>query len=600
MKHEQASKKAVAPANHQALCKPQSVKSELAKTAHAVNEPMPKWAKYRSEMASEFPSPFRGGKDPLAEQIGKFVSRLDQLRSEEGGPAFLGKNPALTYEYPAVKNIEINQEMGDLDSVLDDVVELFEGMPNWGNPLTMCNVIPQANTAAIIASMLSQVFSANILEGEYAWNVHRAELETAGMLGNLVGWDPVKTGCIYTWGGGGCWTYGLKYGLTRVLPDSMAKGIRTDAKIICSQQAHFVQKNASAWMGLGMDNIVHVRTDENTNQMDVTHLEEILRDLAAKKIPVATVVCTMGTTDASAFDPIGKVREILDRYPNPKGYGKAILYADAVVGWSWAYFKDYDFKKNPLEFSERILPILKQNGNAMAELEYADAVGIDFHKVGWAPYVSSCFLYKNAEEFEKLHHWAGDAYLQVRTPYNPMYYTLEVSRTASGSLAGWATLKYFGKSGMQAILGGILETKYYLYDLLKKQKDMVCVNPDDSGLITLFRVYPKDLDARVQYEKELTDKKSRADLIKHNKLTKAVGDKLFEWYRAGKQLDGKYTPYMSFSTGFRNAEYNRDGTDADAVVYAIKSFPMNVFVTPEIMAWTLHCVHAARDEVLKA
>jgi L-2,4-diaminobutyrate decarboxylase len=599
VKHEQTRKKTAPPANHQALSKPESVKAASAKTEHAANEPMPKWAKYRSEMASEFPSPFRGTKDPLAEQIGKFVSRLDQLRPEEGGPAFLGKNPALTYEYPGVKNIEINQEMGDLDTVLDDVVKLFEGAPNWGNPLTMCNVIPQGNTAAIIASMLSQVFSANILEGEYAWNVHRAELETAGMLGNLVGWDPVKTGCIYTWGGGGCWTYGLKYGLTRVLPDSMAKGIRTDAKIICSQQAHFVQKNASAWMGLGMDNIVHVRTDEKTNQMDVTHLEEILKDLAAKKIPVATVVCTMGTTDASAFDPIGKVRKILDRYPNPKGYGKAILYADAVVGWSWAYFKDYDFAKNPLEFSERILPILKQNGNAMAELEYADAVGIDFHKVGWAPYVSSCFLYKNAEEFEKLHHWAGDAYLQVRTPYNPMYYTLEVSRTASGSLAGWATLKYFGKSGMQAILGGILETKYYLYDLLKQQKDMVCVNPDDSGLITLFRVYPKDVDATAQYKKELEDKKSRADLIKHNELTKAVGDKLFEWFRAGKQLDGKYTPYMSFSTGFRNTDYNREGTDTEAVVYAIKSFPMNVFVTPEIMAWALHCVHAARDEVLK-
>ena len=39
---------------------------------------------------------------------------------------------------------------------------------------------------------------AQYLEGEYAWNVHRAELETAGMLGNLFGWDPVKTGAIYT------------------------------------------------------------------------------------------------------------------------------------------------------------------------------------------------------------------------------------------------------------------------------------------------------------------------------------------------------------------------------------------------------------------
>jgi L-2,4-diaminobutyrate decarboxylase len=570
------------------------------KSDGSAHDQAPKWAKYHTAMASEFPSPYRGTTDPLAKQIEKFVERLDMLRPEKGGPAFLGKSGALTYKYPDVKNVAINQEMSNLDTVLDDVVELFQGAPNWGNPLTMCNVIPQSNTAAIIASMLSQVFSANILEGEYAQNVHKAELETAGMLGNLFGWDPVKAGAIYTWGGGGCWTYGLKYGITRVLPTSRTAGVRTDAKVICSQQAHFVQKNASDWMGLGTDNIVHVRTDPDTNQMDVGHLEEILKDFKAKKIPIATIVCTMGTTDASAIDPIRKVRELMDRYPNPEGYGKAILYADAVVGWSWAYFASYDFDKNPLEFSDRILPILKQNGQALKDIHYADAVGIDFHKVGWAPYVSSCFLYKNADEFETLHRWGGDSYLQVRTPYNPMYYTLEVSRTASGSLAGWATLKYFGMEGMQAILGGILETKYYLYDLLKTHSELVCVNPDDSGLITLFRVYPKGIKATEQYDKELKQADSRADLIKHNKLTRAVGDKLYEWYRAGKQIDGKYTPYMSFSTGFRNTEYNPEGSDAEAVIYAIKAFPMNVFVTPEIMKWALQCVNAARDEVLKA
>ena len=560
----------------------------------------PAWAKYRTDVASEFPSPFRGTKDPLAMQIHKLVEKLDELRPEKGGPAYLGDSGALTYSYPEIKNVEISQKMGKLDAVLDDVVKLFNGAPNWGSPLTMCNVIPQANTAAIVASMLSQVFSANILEGEYAWNVHRAELETAGMMGNLIGWNPLNTGAIYTYGGGGCWTYAVKYGLTRVLPDSRIKGVRTDAKVICSQQAHYAQQNATDWMGLGMDNIVQVRTNAATNQMDLNHLEEILKDLTSRKIPIATVVCTMGTTDASAFDPIGKVRELLDSYPNPSGFGKAVLYADAVVGWSWIYFKDYDFERNPLEFSQRILPILRQNGQAMRELSHADAVGIDFHKVGWAPYVSSCFLYKNATEFESILERKRDAYLQVRTPYNPMYYTMEVSRTASGSLAGWATLKYFGKEGMQAVLGGILETKYYLYDLLSAQSDMVCVNPDDSGLITLFRVYPKGIDARVQFEKELNEPAHRADLLKHNELTEAVGNKLFEWFRAGKKIEGKHTPYMSFSTGFRNTNYNRDGADSEAVVYALKSFPMNVFVTPEIMQWALRCVHAARDEVSKS
>jgi L-2,4-diaminobutyrate decarboxylase len=139
-----------------------------------------------------------------------------------------------------------------------------------------------------------------------------------------------------------------------------------------------------------------------------------------------------------------------------------------------------------------------------------------------------------------------------------------------------------------------------MFDLVNAQPDMVCVNADDTGLNTLFRVYPKGMDAKARFEKELNDPKLRAELIKHNQLTEAVGNKLFDWFCAGKKIDGKYTPYMSFSTGFRSADYNRDGADAEAVVFALKSFPMNVFVTLEIMQWALHCAHAARDEVLQA
>lgn len=463
----------------------------------------------------------------------------------------------------------------------------------------MCNIIPQCNTAGVVASMIGQIFAPNILEGEYSYNVHKAELETAGMIANLIGWEPTEAGAIYTWGGGGCWTYSVKYGLTRVLPDSRYKGVRVDAKILCSEQAHFAQQNASDWMGIGMDNVIRIKTDPETNQMDVDDLARVMKDLTSRNIPVATVVCTMGTTDACAFDPVAKVRAVMDQYPNPKGFGKAILYCDCVVGWSWITFKQYDFDKNPLGFSAKILPVLKRNAEMYKEIINADAIGIDFHKLGFAPYVSSCFVYKNAKEFEDMHRRGQDAYLQVRTPYNPMYYTCEVSRTSNGSLAGWATLKYFGVEGFQAIIGGIEEVKYYLYDLIQKRDDMVIANPDDTGFITLFRPYPVGVDARKQFEEELNDPNKRAELIKHNRIIKAIGDKLYAWYREGKQINGKYTPYMSFSTGFRTTNYNRDEHDDEAVIYAIKSFPMNVFVTPEVMDHMLVCVAAARDEVMK-
>lgn len=306
----------------------------------------------------------------------------------------------------------------------------------------------------------------------------------------------------------------------------------------------------------------------------------------------------MGTTDACAFDDVEAVRKLMDKYPNPKGYGKALLYCDSVIGWSWIVFKDYDFKLNPLGFSEEVLPYLERNYNAVKGIFYADCFGVDFHKSGFSPYISSTFVYKDAQEFELLLSREQSVYLQPRSPYNPLNYTLEVSRAATGSMVGWATLKFFGYEGFQSILGGILENKVHLKKQIEKHAEMVCVNAADDGFVTLLRIYPKAVDATTQYVRELCNSDSREELIEHNEFTHAIGDKLFEWSRSGKKINGQFTPYLSFTTGFRTAEYNRNAKDKEAVVYAIKIFPLNVNITPEIMNHVLDCIVAARDEVM--
>lgn len=151
---------------------------------------LPQWAKYRSEMLESFPSPFRGEKDSLADGINKAIRELDKLKPEKvGGSAYLGINPALTIDFENVKKSSLNPKMSTSGEVINHVIKLFEGLPNWGHPLTLCNVNPQGNTAAIVAAILTEIFAPNILEGEYAWNTHQAELESAGILANLSGWE---------------------------------------------------------------------------------------------------------------------------------------------------------------------------------------------------------------------------------------------------------------------------------------------------------------------------------------------------------------------------------------------------------------------------
>ena len=567
--------------------------------------PKPGWAKRWLHMRKAFPSPYRPTtKDPLAEEIEKAIKRLDNLKPENPGPAYLGTEPTDLEgpNYAEAERAKLGDMLAEISDVVKESVGLFEGLPNWNHPLTMPNVIPPANIAAIIAAMMTEVFSPNIIEGEYSWKVAAAELESAAMLARLVGWDPYTSRGLYTFGGSGCYFYGLKYALTRVLGlQSRLTGIRTDAKILVSQQGHYCRENATDWSGLGMDNIVEVKTDIHTNAMDPKNLEEKLKAFHDQGIPVVSVICTMGTTDANAFDPVANVRELIDKYPNPAPYGKTFLYCDSVVGWSWLTFAKYNFAENPLNFKKKILSEIRRNYDAVKGMVYADAIGCDFHKVGWAPYNCSLFIYKDRVEFEYLMRRPGSQYLQERTSYNPGLYTLEVSRSGSYAMAGWATLKYFGYEGFQAVLGGILEMQHYLRQKIAQCEDIVCVNPDDYGLVTLFRVYPEGTKAQDQYNQELNRFEMMDELKRNNELQQKVADQLWNWFRNGdKHSEFGYAPYISYTSGFRPTEYNRDKKDPDAVIYALKSFPMNLNIDAKSMQTLIEMVRAARDEVSKS
>lgn len=571
-----------------------------------ISDNVPEWIKKRDRLRDmAFPSPYTDQPDRLADSMEQAIKVLNALKPDKQGWGCLGDEPTDSGgpDYGRAKAAKIAAQSAPLEEVIQQSADMFKGLPNWNHPLVMPNVLPPANIASIAASFMTDMFSPNLIEGEYSWNVHFSELESAAMLADLIGWDPVKAGGLFTFGGAGCYFYGLKYALTSVLGvQSRHKGIRTDGKVLVSQQGHYCKLNSTDWSGLGMDNIIDIETDDR-NSMDLNHLEAVMARLHSEGTPVIAVMCTMGTTDAFGMDPVAQVRKLIDKYPNPPGYGRPFLYCDAVIGWSWLMFRDYDFSENPLGFSAKVLPIIRKNYEAVMDMRHADAVGCDFHKVGWTPYNCSIFVFQDNADFQRLMLRPGADYLQERTEYNPGLYTFEVSRSASYSMAAWATLKFLGQEGFQVMLGGILEVQQHLRNLLKKERTMVCVNEDDYGFVTLFRVYPKGVDAEMQYRLERTCPDFRKDLERHNILQQAVADKLWEWSR-GKHPEGVDeqqcslpAPYISYTSGFRPTAYNQKRKDPRAVIYALKSFPMNLNISAESMSIMIKLVQEARDQI---
>lgn len=564
------------------------------------------WRRRMDILRKAFPSPWREAeKDRAFENaFADAVARLDRMkhprvfRDEKAWQGYLGR-PDLP-DYSLSRETRLGEGMKPLDEVIEDLVGLFDGMPNWNHPQIMANVVPPANTASIIGAALGQIFNPNILEGEYSWNVAKAEIEAAAMVSHLIGWDPRRAGGIFTFGGTGCYFYGLKLALTSVLgKESRSKGIREDGQVLVSREGHYAKLNCADWTGLGMNNIREIEVDRD-NVMDLGHLEEVLAECGRKQKPVVMVVCTAGTTDAFAVDPIEGVRKLIDGYENAKGYPRPLLYADAVIGWSWLAFGGYDFRANPLQFSEKAISVLETNYIKVEPLRHADALGIDLHKTGWAPYASSLFMVRDYDRFADLMARPSPAYLQDRTPYNPFKFTLETSRSGSGALAGWAAFRLFGREGFRVLLGRIIETGLFLRDLIERDRNLVCVNPDNHGFVTLFRVYPKHIDAKIQYHRELNDPGCRAELRAYNLLQQRVANKLYAMLRdpAQKIAGWENPPYTSFTSGYRPPAYAPEESDRKSFIYALKSFPMSPHSNELSMLMVRNYVLKARDLVI--
>jgi glutamate/tyrosine decarboxylase-like PLP-dependent enzyme len=529
-----------------------------------------------------FPQPVS---DPFHDSyfIHSIMRALDQVDDLKSELPILGKTTP--NDYAAARRAELRPQPCNVEQVTSELVSYLEGMTIFGHPRTQQNVCPPTAIPSLIGVLLASLYNPNMGWDEYSRRVALAEVEASAVTARLVGYDPEESAGVFTFGGTGTTLYGVKIGLEKACPNSMRDGLRDGAVCFASDTSHYCRYNVAGWLGIGARNLITISTDAQ-NAMDLDELELKAREVLAAGNKIAAFIATLGTTDAFGLDDLEATVALRDRLVEEFRLSyRPHVHADAVIGWAWSVFNDYDWEQNRLGFRPRTVRALAGAVRRIRHLHLADSIGVDFHKTGFAPYISSLFLVKHRDDFDLLSRSAEQMpYLFQHGEHRPGMFTLESSRSGAGVLAALGNLRLFGKEGLQATLGHLVEMAQLLREHLDGHEATTVVNRDNFGTVTLFRVYPHGVDTFAIQHQEFEDPAYRQSLHRHNEYNRRICQYVHDEALAGRGV------MISLTDCYRQTAYGEP-------IVALKSYILSPFVDEQNVEVVVSKVLEARERV---
>ncbi|MCG7537928.1 pyridoxal-dependent decarboxylase [Pseudoalteromonas sp. OOF1S-7] len=436
-----------------------------------------------NQLKKSFLYPDERNKEQLVNLIRDAMSNLPELNSCES--PFLG-NYKSSHSF-LNKYKEIPREVNDIDTVLNDSMEVFDGQPRWHAPTTLYNVNPPTMLNTVAATTLSSLYNPNAMAGKTAPGIVKMENLIIKQLSNLIGWKNKRSG-IFTSGGKACITYGIKMGMNRCEPfcDSERKPV-----VITSKINHYSIESTCSLLGLPATSVKRIPTIND--KIDLNSLEKTLEEYIMQGTPIACVIVSGGNTRHCSIEDLKKVSEIIEKCSLKYSTGYCpYIYFDLVIGWPWLFFKGYDFEKNNLKIREEALIKVESIYKNLVYTKLADGIGIDFHKAGLCPFGNSVFLTKDPQCLYSIFDNAVDE--RNREPY---HYSLNNSRGSAAILSAWNMLQSLGVEGIRAYVANMVDVACSFQNSLPEHGFEVLNGEGSYGFGTI--IWCSSLDSKINF-----------------------------------------------------------------------------------------------------
>jgi aromatic-L-amino-acid decarboxylase len=402
-------------------------------------------------------------------QVGEWVAAL-RARAEKL-PVLAQTRPgqieAALPAAPPATGEPIENCLADLDRMI------LPGVTHWNHPGFLAYFATSASAPGILGELVSAAFNLNGM----LWKTSPAltELEFVVMR-----WYAISLGLPAEWFGMITDTASTSTLVALAAArEATGLGIREDGlagkpplTIYLSEEAHSSVDKAALVLGVGQQGIRRIAADENF-RMRVDALDDaIRRDRAAGKHPFA-VVATVGTTAATAVDPVAAIADVCQRH-------NLWLHVDAAYAGSAA-----------------IAPELRW---ALDGCDRADSLVANPHKWLFVPIDCSALYARRPETLRAAFSLVPD-YLRTDAGdvVNLMDHSFQLGRRFR-ALKLWFVFRAFGTEGIAARIREHIRLAQDFAGWVDAHPQLERMAPTPFSVVC-FRVHPKGIDDEAELER---------------------------------------------------------------------------------------------------
>ncbi len=382
----------------------------------------------------------------------------------------------------------------NMDKVFEDINKIImPGITHWNHPNFMAYFNSTASAPGILGEFLSGALNTNGM----IWKTAPASTELEEV---VLGWFRQMLQLPEKF-------FGIIYDLASVSSMHAIAAAREQAKkqyqnyditklrIYCSEQAHSSIEKGAKTLGLNLNSIVKIKTDDQFRML-TSNLEEAISLDKANNLQPFCVVATVGTTSTTSIDPVDKISQICKRH-------NLWLHVDAAHAGSAA-----------------IVPEVRQ---ILSGVEDADSLVVNPHKWLFVP-IDLSVLFTCKPELIKEAFSIVPEYLKTDEEsdvINYMDYGIQLGRRFR-SLKLWFVIRYFGVEGLQNIIREHLRLGEMFADFIDQHPNFERLAPTPLSTICFRSLPNKELSTEKinEFNKNLMDEINNSGelFLSHTKL----------------------------------------------------------------------------------